>query len=218
MPPPPAFRQSRAGFSLMEATVVLIVAGMALMLIFAVATKASDQGFRLGRLALGAADAEVADDAFRNLVAGLEIAPTPPSPGKLHAQRFDGGPDGFSGPAVLGRGGGCAPAGPVAGLRVEVLRTANGDRVVCRSNVSETVLFELKRRAAFAYSEDGRRWTSRWTDRPAFGLGAAPGRLRLSRRLWVRLATDDGRFAIVAVTARDRPVEVEPEQPGGPAL
>ena len=214
----PAHTRTRAGFSLMEAMVVLAVAGMALMLIFAVATTASGHGFRLGRLALGAADAEVADDAFRNLVAGLEIAPTPPAPGKLQAEQFEGGPEGFSGPAVLGRGSACAPAGPVAGLRVEIVRTAQGDRVACKSRGAEAVLLQLSGPAAFAYSEDGRSWTSRWTDRPAFGLSATTGKLRFSRRLWVRLATGDGRFEIIAVTARDRPAEVEPEQAEGPVL
>jgi hypothetical protein len=54
---------SDAGFSLIEAAIMLAVAGMALMLIFAVATRSSQQGFRLGRNALAVADRELADDA-----------------------------------------------------------------------------------------------------------------------------------------------------------
>src|SRR5688572_1256929 len=126
MPPATLRPDPRAGFSLIEATVVLVVAGMALMLIFAVATRATQQGFRLGRLALDSADAEVAEETFRDLVAGLEVSPWPPAPARSGAPRFEGGPDGFQGPAVLARGGVCGPAGPVGPLRLEIQRIAAG--------------------------------------------------------------------------------------------
>jgi hypothetical protein len=215
---PTARIASRAGFSLIEATVMLAVAGMALMLIFAVATKASDQGFRLGRLALSAADAEVADDAFRSLVAGLVLQPSPPPAGMA---AFVGTPEGFQGPAVLLRGGPCAPAGPVAQVRVELQHSPAGDRLVCRSASEQAVLMDLKGPAALAYSEDGRTWTQRFTDRPAFGgldQQDRPGVVRRSRRLYVRLATLDGRLDIVAAGARDQPAKAEAVQakPGAP--
>lgn len=209
MPSPIA--KARAGFSLIEATVMLAIAGMALMLIFAVATRASDQGFRLGRLALGAADAEVADDAFRSLVGGLALQPSPPQPGQLGAPSFAGTPDGFEGPVILGRGGPCAAAGPTARIQVQIQHAADRDRIVCRGG--QAVLMELKGRAAFAYSEDGRSWAQTYTDRPTFGFQAADavaGVQRRSRRLYVRLATRDGGFDIVAVSARDRPGEAAP--------
>jgi hypothetical protein len=207
---PPSSASTRAGFSLIEATVMLAVAGMALMLIFAVATKASDQGFRLGRLALGAADAEVADDAFRSLVSGLVLQPSPPTAG---GAAFTGSAEGFEGPAVLGRGGPCAPAGPAARLRVQLVHAAEGDRLVCSSTGRQAVLMELSGPAALAYSEDGLNWSPRFSDRPSFGLSgpAAPGLLRRSRRLHVRLATLDGRTVIFAAGARDQPRQGEPQ-------
>jgi len=195
----------RAGFSLIEATVVLAVAGMALMLIFAVATRATQQGFRLGRLALDTVDAEVAEASLRDLVSGIEIGPWPLVPIATGATHFQGGPDGFQGPAVLSRGGPCAPAGPVGLLRVEIQRTAVGDRIVCRAGERAAVLMEVNGRLAFAYSEDGRRWFSSWTDRPPAAPTAAPAVRRFSRRLMVRLADAQGRLAIVAATERRRP-------------
>jgi hypothetical protein len=201
-PPRPA---ARAGFSLIEATVVLAVAGMALMLVFAVATRATQQGFRLGRLALDSVDAEVAEETFRDLVAGLEITPWPPAPSKPGGPRFEGGPDGFQGPAVLARGGICGPAGPAGPLRVEIQHVPAGDRVVCRTGARAALLMEVKGRAAFAYSEDGRRWTPRWTDRPAVGPTAGAAERQVSRRLLVRLAGTDGGLEVVAATERRRP-------------
>jgi hypothetical protein len=215
---PSASPRSRAGFSLIEATVMLAVAGMALMLVFAVATKASDQGFRLGRLALGAADAEAADDTFRTLIAGLSLQPSPPL---ADGGSFEGTAEAFEGPAVLGRGGPCAPAGPAAAIRVELRHAPSGDRLLCRSATRQAVLMELNGRAALSYSEDGRTWVGRYTDRPGFGGSSeatAPGVVRRSRRLYVRLATLDGRLDIVAAGARDRPGQVEtpPVRPDAP--
>ncbi len=205
MPPRLRPADSRAGFSLIEATVVLAVAGMALMLIFAVATRATQQGFRRGRLALDTVDAEVAEETFRDLVAGLEISPWPPAPSKPGGLRFEGGPEGFQGPAVLGRGGVCGPAGPAAPLRVEIQRTTAGDRIVCRTGSRAALLMEVKGRTAFAYSEDGRRWVSRWTDLPVVGRTAGAAERQTSRRLLVRLAGADGGFEIVAGAERRRP-------------
>src|SRR4051812_18705711 len=99
--PPARPCSDEAGFSLMEAPIMLAVAGMALMLIFAVATRSSQAGFRLGRNALAVADRELADDSFRALVQGLEIAPRPADPARLRIAPFEGRADGFEGSAVL---------------------------------------------------------------------------------------------------------------------
>lgn len=185
---------------------MLAISGMALMLIFAVGVKASQAGFRLGRSALAVADREVADDSFRMLVAGLMIAPAPADPVRLRLAPFDGRADGFDGGAILGRGGGCAGAGPVQPLQVRIERTATGDLVTCRTPQGRAVIFDLQgKRAGLSYSEDGRSWSERWTDRPAFVSAATDLIQRRSRRLFVRLASTDGRFEIVAATPPQRP-------------
>lgn len=185
---------------------MLVISGTALMLIFAVGVKASQAGFRLGRGALGVADREVADDSFRTLVSGLMIAPAPADPVRLHLAPFDGRADGFDAGAVLSRGGGCAGAGPVQPLQVRIERTATGDLITCRTNQGRSVLFDLQgKRAAFAYSEDGRSWSERWTDRPPFTAASTVAVQRRSRRLFVRLASTDGKFEIVATTPAARP-------------
>lgn len=198
-------RTAQAGFSLMEAVIMLAVAGMALMLIFAVATRSSQAGFRLGRNALAVADRRLADDSFRALVAGLEIAPAPADPARLRLLPFDGRADGFSGSAVLAHANPCTTAGPVNPLDVQVLRTTAGDQLICRAGSARAVLLDLPgKRLQLAYSEDGRSWSDRWTDRPAFIAAAVAGQRR-SRRLFVRLYSTDGRFEILAEAPARRP-------------
>lgn len=197
--------RSQAGFSLMEAAIMLAVAGMALMLIFAVATRSSQAGFRLGRNALAVADRRLADDSFRALVAGLEIAPALADPARLRLAPFDGRADGFVGSAVLAHANPCAAAGPVNPLEIVIARTAAGDQVVCRAGSTRAVLLDLPgKRLQMAYSEDGRSWSDRWTDRPAF-IGASATAQKRSRRLFVRLSSTDGRFEIIAEAPARRP-------------
>jgi hypothetical protein len=124
----------------------------------------------------------------------------------------------FEGPAVLGRGGPCAPAGPVGLLRVEIQRTAAGDRIVCRAGRRAAVLMQVNGRAAFAYSEDGRRWLPSWTDRPAAAPTPAPAVRRYSRRVLVRLADAEGRLEIIAGTERRRPPAAGGGAPAGAQL
>jgi hypothetical protein len=201
----PLARTDQAGFSLMEAAIMLAVAGMALMLIFAVATRSSQAGFRLGRNALAVADRRLADDSFRALVAGLEVAPSPADPARLGLAPFDGRPDGFSGSAVLAHAGPCAAAGPVNPLEIAIARAAAGDQLVCRAGGVKAVLFDLPgKRLQLAYSVDGRSWSARWSDRPAF-IAAAAMAQRRSRRLFVRLASTDGRFEVIAEAPAMRP-------------
>jgi hypothetical protein len=193
------------GFSLMEAVIMLAVAGMALMLIFAVATRSSQSGFRLGRNALAVADRELADDSFRALVEGLEIAPAPADPARLRLAPFEGRADGFQGSAVLARANPCAPAGPANPLQVRIQHTTTGDQVLCRSNAGQAVLADLPgKRLSLAYSEDGRSWSDHWTDRPAFSSASTTAPKR-SRRLYVRLASSDGRFEVLAQAPARRP-------------
>lgn len=184
---------------------MLAVAGMALMLIFAVATRSSQAGFRLGRNALQVADRRLADDSFRALVAGLEIAPAPADPARLRLEPFDGRADGFRGSAVLAHANPCASAGPVDPLEVAIARSTTGDQLVCRAGSTRAVLLDLPgKRLQLAYSEDGRSWSDRWTDRPAF-ISAAATAQKHARRLFVRLSSTDGRFEILAEAPARRP-------------
>jgi hypothetical protein len=185
-----------AGFSLMEALVVLIVAGMALMLVFAIGGRAARTGFQLGRRALAVADGEVAGDEVRGLIRGLALPPATIDPRDVGLHPFVGDARGFQAEVVLDRAGLCALAGPAGLVQVTLEAQADGDLVTCRTNTgARTVVADLRpRRARFAYSADGAAWSDQWTSRPDWTVRRG---YAAERRLFVRLASDDGRFELI---------------------
>jgi len=100
----------QTGFSLIEALIVLLVAGMALMLVFAIGGQSARTGFALGRRALGAADDDVTQDQLRSLIRDLTPTPIGVDPAALGLAPFIGDAAGFEGDAVLDRAGACGEA------------------------------------------------------------------------------------------------------------
>jgi type II secretory pathway pseudopilin PulG len=193
----------RGGFSLIEALVVLAVAGAALMLIFSVGLRSTEIAFRLGRRALDVADRQLATDALRTVVRGLDVAPSGAVP-RLGGSTLAGDSRGFAGSAVLAAATPCAGSGLLARVTIALVGDASGDIVTCRADGQPaTRLVDLRpRRARFSYSEDGRTWRETWRDLPA--LTAAAQRPR-ERTVYVRLATDDGRVEVVERATSGRP-------------
>jgi len=193
----------RRGFSLIEALVVLAVAGAALMLIFSVGVRSTEIAFRLGRRALDLADRQVSTDALRAVVRGLVI-PSAGREARSETSEPSGTPRGFGGPAVLATATPCAGSGPAARVAVSLVGDAAGDVVACRSDDGPTVvLADLRpRRARFSYSEDGVRWRESWRPRPDL-----MSRVRVPREqgVYVRLATDDGQVEVIERATSGRP-------------
>ena len=188
---------------------MLIVAGMALMLVFAVGGRATQLGFRLGDQALGAVDGELAEANVRTVMAAMTLRPAgmafdPMAPGAGQGA-FAGGPASFQGDAILARASLCGGAGPARTLRVDIRSLRGGDAVLCRvGSGPEMVLADLRpRRARFAYSTDGRSWSDRWTEPNSPAL-AQPGGPR-EQALYIRLATQDGAIDITDRAASGRP-------------
>ncbi len=195
----------RAGFSLIEAMVVLMIGGMALLLVFAIGGRAAQIGFGLGDRALSVADQQLAQDNLRALIGGLALPPAAMSAEDAGFGALSAGPDGFVGDAVLGRSTPCAARGPAHDLKVEIQAGRGGDQVVCQVGDGVKVkLFDLRpRHARFAYSPDGVRWSDRWSS-PSAGAGGSVERKR-PRSLYVMLATDDGAFEVVDRADSGRP-------------
>jgi prepilin-type N-terminal cleavage/methylation domain-containing protein len=200
----------RRGFSLIEALVVLAVAGAALMLIFSVGIRSTEIAFRLGRRALDVADRQLSTDALRTIVRGLALAPT--GPGKpSRGDEVIGDAWTFSGPAILAAATPCAGSGPVARITVVVVGDASGDVVTCQvAGQPASRLVDLRpRRARLSYSDDGLRWRETWEGARAL---TAPGQPPRARTVYVRLATDDGRIEMVERARSGRP-DLYPETP-----
>jgi hypothetical protein len=207
---------ARAGFSLIEALVVLLVAGMALMLVFAIGGQSARTGFALGRRALAAADDDVTQDQLRSLIRDLTLTPTGVDPATLGVAPFVGDAAGFQGDAVLDRAGVCGEAGPVGHIRVAIETRAGGDIVTCQTGASAPRLVaDLRpRHARFAYSTDGVQWSDGWRAAvvPALAIAGPPRPTRLPVSVFVRLASNDGRFELVE-RASSGPAWLFPEEP-----
>lgn len=176
----------RAGFSLIEALVVLAIGGMALAVIFSIGIKAGDTGFSLGRRAMSVADADVAISDLRAIIRSLSLRP-PATIVEGVDQPMVAGPDRLEADAVMERATGCAPQG-WAGRVILTIETEGAERVVmCQAGARKTPILTLPRgsaAAAFSYSPDGATWTAAF-DTPRNAV-VSMGNFR-SQSLWVRL-------------------------------
>ena len=206
----------RAGFSLIEAMLVLIIGGVALIMVFAIGGRAAQIGFGLGGRALAVGDHQLADDSLRVLIAGLSIAPTASVGQSAGIADIRGASDSFAGEAVLDRSTLCAPAGPAPRVNVRIESGRGGDVVSCQIGQGpRIVLLDLRpRRASFAYSEDGVRWSDRWSS--SSRLGAESESRGHERALFIRLSSSDGTEELVGRAASGRPGLYSPRQSAAP--
>lgn len=189
---------------------MLIVAGMALMLVFAIGARAAQTGFGLGRRALAVADSEVAQDDLRGIIRGLMLAPVGIDPASVGAAPLVGDARGFSAQAAPQRAGVCTGAGPAGLVHIALESDSGGDVVTCQAGAApKVVLADLHpRRARFAYSDDGRSWRERWNPLPSW---AAAGLHPVAQQqLFVRLLTDDGRVEIIERASSGPPLLFPP--------
>lgn len=202
---------ARAGFSLIEALVVLAIGGMAMMLVFGIGSRATETGFRLGRTALGRADATISTESYRSLVEGLVLAPKNGSPETFRVKPVTGAATALEADAVLARGGACAPAGPARDLRLQIVEGVADDRpqwrLQCAVGQREPVtVLSSPSALAFSYSEDGVAWSDVWTNDVDIAI-ADDGTLPLltEQRLFVRLTNADGAIEVVGMARSGRP-------------
>lgn len=194
-------RSARAGFSLIEALVVLAISGMALAIIFSIGVKAGDSGFALGRRAMSAADLDMAVGDVRSLFRSVSVVPA-----RAFRPEIDrpiiGGPVRFEGDIVAERATQCAPAG-WAGRLVLTVESRGVERVLsCRAgNRTVELLTTRDANAALSYSRDGRIWSADFDSTPP--PAAAMGPLR-SAALFIRFDGGD-RLDVVDMAGSGRP-------------
>lgn len=159
--------QRRPGFSLVEALVVLAVGGMALALVFSIGTKAGDTGFSLGRRALDAADADIAQADVRSILASFLLRP--PATVLPDVDRpLEGDAARLSGEVVLRRSTACGPRGWHGELILTIEDASDGTVVLaCQTGSKKVVLIRLPRGSAdFQYSTDGADWSESFSSDP----------------------------------------------------
>ncbi|PQZ73528.1 hypothetical protein CQ039_16285 [Brevundimonas sp. MYb52] len=192
----------RAGFSLIEALVVLAIGGMALAVIFSIGIKAGDTGFSLGRRAMSVADADVAISDLRAIIRSLSVRPTATIIEGVD-QPILAGPERLEADAVMERATGCAPQGWAGRLTLTIETQGDEKVLMCEAGPRKTPIMNLPRgaTAAFSYSTDSTTWT------PAYESPSAPSNTAESFRsfsLWVRLNAEPT-LDVVDLAASGRP-------------
>ncbi len=184
-------RWPRTGFSLIEALVVLAIGSMALALVFSIGRSASDNGFRLGRNALTAADNEIAVADARTAINSLLIRPVAVIRDPRR-EAITGTSTSVEGEAVMRRATACAPRGWQGRLRLSIEPVGGRPALFCHAGRTSVRLMLLGRDAAFSYSTDGAVWSPAWTNAPALTSGAITTPPLESATVYLRLANPGG--------------------------
>lgn len=182
---------------------MLAITSLIMLLIFSIGSQSTRTGFRLGRRALGVADAQVGEDTARALLQGLQ----PPAPGPKPPADLDGTPTTLTASASLARSTPCGGPGPVGVVRLSILRNDGKSMLTCQSQSASANLLDLgKVQAVFFYSLDGITWTDTVHITGQTVPGAAPKPTdSQERRLLVRLATSDGHYQLAEMLSSGPP-------------
>ncbi len=166
----------RAGFSIVEALVVLAISGMALAIIFSIGVKAGDTGFGLGRRAMSAADLDLAVSDLRSLLRSYEVRPVDAFVDGVD-EPLIGAADRLEGAAVMERATQCAPQGWAGHLILAVEGEGEARVLMCRAGDHTAVLFRLGAApATFSYSRDSATWSEAYENRRARFVSEAGAR------------------------------------------
>lgn len=190
----------RAGFSLIEALVVLAIGGMALAVIFSIGIKAGDTGFALGRRAMSAADKDVSLQDVRTILRNIEVRPTPHVVKGLD-RPFIGTPERLEANVIMTQATACAPQGWAGRLSLSLVRDGVQTRLICQADQAiELMSWTGIEEAGFAYSRDGLAWTSALST-PEESAGFQDE--VYSEKLWIALNKIDGGDIVEKLSSGD---------------
>lgn len=177
-------RTARAGFSLIEALVVLAIGGMALAIIFSIGVKAGDAGFSLGRRAMSAADLDVSVSDARVMIRSIALRP-PETFNAVIDRPLVGGADRLEADVVMERATQCAPQGWAGRMILVVERRGGQGMLTCEAGgEAATLITTSDPTARLSYSTDGVTWSDAY-ESATQAEGSDDGPMQ-SIRLYVR--------------------------------
>ncbi len=193
-----------AGFSLIEALVVLAIGGMALAIIFSIGTKAGDTGFSLGRRAMAAADTDLATSDLRSVLRSVLVRPRAGFIANLDTPVV-GSHDRLEADVVMERATQCAPQGWSGRLTLRIVPTGGAQALVCETPVRTSRLALMPGDGArFGYSVDaGQTWMDTYTDSPVGSPTEAD--IQRSVEVWIRVSSPAG-LDVVEMTGSGPPI------------
>lgn len=192
---------ARAGFSLIEALVVLAIGGMALAIIFSIGVKAGDTGFSLGRRAMSAADLDVSVSDVRVMIRSIALRPPETFDAEVDLPII-GDATRLEADIVLERATQCAPQGWTGRMVLAVKNQGGQGMLTCQAGGEVmTLITTSDPTARLSYSTDGLTWSSAFTSATQ-AERRADGQMR-SIRLFVRF--EGGAVDVVDIAGSGRP-------------
>lgn len=193
-------RAARAGFSLIEALVVLAIGGMALAIVFGIGIRAGDSGFGLGRRAMEASDADVAFSDLRAIL--RSVALRPPQSFYAESDRPMLGEVGrLEADVVMERATTCATQGYSGRLILTIEGQGADQRLMCAAGGRSVELARLGGTGVWSYSTDGSTWSTTYSNAPERGVYGDP--IHSATTVLVRLAAP--RIEVVERLSSGRP-------------
>lgn len=215
MAAPVASLARKAGFTLLEALVVLAVTGLTLGLVFSVTSRSAVTAYRLGDRAQGVAERQVATTAYRGIISSFVIPPLTTRAGAEGGQEADAMDTSFLGEArqvsgewLADRGGPCGPVGTYGRLTLALVATEDrSTALTCQLDDAEPVQMILMkfRDAQFQYSEDGVEWLPSWLIEAGQPVELQVDPNLASRQVYVRVVAEDGSSDLVELASTGHP-------------
>lgn len=200
-----------AGFSVLEAVIVLAITGLALTIVFSIGSRASEMGFRLGRRVLDISDSEIATLGFHTVVSSM-VAPSSSdaAPGEKYSPpSLVGDPQHLEAEAITDRKTTCGAEGELGLVKLTVQNAPARAVLYCQAGSGPSVpLLDLgKHTVSFSYSTDGETWTDTVTVHPGKppGVDAEGFKRGVPKTVFVRLSSTDGAVTLVERAWSGRP-------------
>jgi hypothetical protein len=210
-------RRAKGGFTLIEAILVLAITALTIGLIFTIGARGGSTVLRLGSRALDVADTQLARDTFRSVVDSLVVPSLTTRAQSEGGEEADaentsltGDPTQLSAQWLAKRTTACGAAGEAGRLTLALTTSAGHTVLSCQVEDGDPVtLLDLGvHQVRFQYSEDGANWVDEWIVEAGQPVQAAAEPSAELRRVYVRLASDDGVADLVALTTSGRAINL----------
>jgi hypothetical protein len=210
---------SVAGFTLIEALATLAVTGLTLGVMFSIGMKNIQAGYRLGHRAVDHANQQVSAGAVRDVINSMVVPALALSSQAAEDEaetndqngmgdEFDGAPDTLAGYIIAARDNPCLPVGGEGRITLSFKSENGRTLLICQVNGDDPVTLANLGwpDAAFSYSEDGATWTDTWQVIRGQQVDAAATPDAEQRKVYVRIASQDGANQLVELVQSGRPI------------
>ena len=154
---------ARAGLSLAEVLVVLVISSLVLSIVLPLAGRSVADNLRIGVYGLNSQDLSLREESYRRLLRSA-TQPRAQAGENQSADTLTGQSDAFSMTVLSLQDNACAFAGRLTAIELRIVRAGQDQVLQCSGDGRSQDLLKLDGvvSAAFLYSSDGREWFDHW--------------------------------------------------------